>query len=120
MSVCPGPEQIVAMNRARFVRLVEEALDKLPARFRDRIHNVAVLVEDYPPEQRVFRRSARPRATRSAHPPRLTLGVFVGVPATQKSVFDLPRGPDYVVLYQKNIEAVCRGDEAIREQVRRT
>jgi predicted Zn-dependent protease with MMP-like domain len=44
----------------------------------------------------------------------------VGTPKTQKSVFDLPTGPDYVVLYQKNIEAVCRNETEMREQIRRT
>jgi hypothetical protein len=35
---------------------------------------------------------------------------------TKKSVFDLPTGPDYVVLYQKNIEAVCSTEAEIRAQ----
>ena len=37
-----------------------------------------------------------------------------------KSTFDFITGPNRIVLYQKNIEAVCRGDEEIREQVQRT
>lgn len=40
---------------------------------------------------------------------------------TQKSVFQGPIGsPDYVVLYQKNIEAVCSSEAEVREQTRRT
>jgi len=50
-------------------------------------------------------------------PRKLLLGVFHGVPATQKSVFNIPAGPDTIVLYQKNIEAVCSTEEEIREQV---
>ena len=38
------------MEREKFVKLVEEALDALPTRFRKRIHNVTVLVEDLPLE----------------------------------------------------------------------
>jgi predicted Zn-dependent protease with MMP-like domain len=106
------------MNRERFVKVVEKVLDTLPRRFRERIHNVAVLVEDYPPEQRTP--TGRPRGSTSGRSRRLVLGVFVGVPATQKSVFDLPRGPDQVVLYQKNIEAVCRDEREISNQIRRT
>jgi predicted Zn-dependent protease with MMP-like domain len=48
------------------------------------------------------------------------LGIFHGVPTTRKSVFDLPRGPDHIVLYQKNIEAVCSTEAEAREQIRRT
>ena len=58
---------------------------------------------------------------RSAPRPRsLVLGVFQGVPATQKSVFDLSTGPNRIVLYQKNIEAVCRNEAEIRHEVRQT
>ena len=39
---------------------------------------------------------------------------------TQKSVFQLPAGPDYVVLYKKNLEAIARNDAELREQIRRT
>ena len=95
------------MRREHFNRVVEEALDSLPEEFRNRIRNVAVLVEDLPPNQ-------------PPHPRQLLLGVFHGVPRTRKSVFDLPTGPDYIVLYQKNIEAVCSNEDEIREQIRLT
>jgi predicted Zn-dependent protease with MMP-like domain len=51
---------------------------------------------------------------------RLLLGVFHGVPMTKKSIFDLPMGPDHIVLYQKNIEAVCSSETEVREQIRLT
>lgn len=105
------------MDRARFRRLVAEALDSLPGEFLQRMENVAVMVEDYPQEQR--RRSRMP-APRGTGPRKLLLGVFVGVPATQRSVFSLPEGPARIVLYQKNIEAVCDSDDEIRRQVRLT
>ncbi len=41
------------MQRERFTKVVEEVLDSLPEEFRTRIHNVAVLVEDLPPNQRL-------------------------------------------------------------------
>jgi predicted Zn-dependent protease with MMP-like domain len=98
------------MERERFVRLVEQVLDSLPGRFRERIHNLAVLVEDRPPKN-VAQRDGRRG---------LVLGIFQGVPATQKSVFDLSHGPNRIVLYQKNIEAVCVSDAEIRHEVRQT
>ena len=39
------------MKREHFVKVVEESLDSLPQEFRSRIRNVAVLVEDMPPNQ---------------------------------------------------------------------
>jgi predicted Zn-dependent protease with MMP-like domain len=97
------------MEREAFAKVMQDVLDSLPEEFRSRIRNVAVLVEDFPPSQ-----------TPSRHPKKLLLGLFHGVPLTKKSVFDLPTGPDYVVLYQKNIEAVCSTEAEIRDQIRRT
>ena len=42
------------------------------------------------------------------------------MPTTKKSIFDLPTGPDYIVLYQKNIEAICSSEAEVREQTRLT
>jgi predicted Zn-dependent protease with MMP-like domain len=39
------------MTRERFTRLVEEALDDIPRRFRDAMKNVAVVVEDEPSQE---------------------------------------------------------------------
>ena len=39
------------MKREHFVKVVEETPDSLPQEFRRRIRNVAVLVEDVPPNQ---------------------------------------------------------------------
>ncbi len=105
------------MTRDRFNKLVADVLDSLPSEFRSRIRNLAVLVED------------RPKRPRWPHPPgprrnvwsrRLVLGTFEGVPSTQKSVFDLSIGPDRIVLYQKNIEAICSSEVEIRREVRQT
>jgi len=99
------------MNRADFINVVEETLDSLPEEFRRRIQNVAILVEDFPPNQP----SPRPGQHR-----RLLLGIFHGVPATKRSVFNLSTGPDHIVLYQKNIEAVCSSEAEVRHQIRQT
>ena len=96
------------MHRARFNRLVQEALDTLPEKFRRKIRNVAVVVEDFPPGQ-------EPDAEED-----LLMGEFHGVPTTEESVWQMAAGPNHIVLYQKNIEAVCETEEEIREEVRLT
>ena len=99
------------MKREHFMKVVEDSLDSLPEEFRSRIKNVAILVEDFPPRQS----PPKPGQQR-----KLLLGLFHGVPTTKKSIFDLPTGPDHIVLYQKNIEAVCSSEAEIRKQVRLT
>jgi len=76
-----------------------------------------VLVEDRPKQRR---RRDSPKPVNTPQPRRLLLGVFEGVPSTQKSVFDFSLGPDRIVLYQKNIEAVCRSEAEIRHEMRQT
>ncbi len=102
------------MDRQRFRRLVEEALDRLPEEFQQRLENVAVLVEDLPPDDQPRPHAPRPRSMR---PRKLLLGVFEGIPATKRSLFNIVTGPARIVLFQKNIEAVCRSEEEMREQV---
>ena len=99
------------MKREHFVKIVEETLDSLPQEFRSRIQNVAVLVEDVPPDL---------PEPKPGHQRRLLLGVFHGGPTTKKSIFNLPSGPDHIVLYQKNIEAVCSSEAEVRTQIRLT
>ena|SRR5215471_1060322 len=99
------------MNREDFVKVAEETLDSLPEEFRSRIQNVAILVEDFPLNQSPPERGQHRR---------LLLGIFHGVPATKRSVFDISVGPAHIVLYQKNIEAVCSNEAEVRHQIRQT
>ena len=101
-----------SMKREDFSRVIAETLDSLPREFRRRVRNVAVLVEDLPADE---------ESSGPGQPKRLRLGLFHGVPMTKKSVFQGPIGsPDYVVLYKKNIEAICSSEAEVREQIRLT
>ncbi len=93
------------MDRKRFELLAEQALERLPEAFRRKLSNVAIIVEDRPPGE-----------TESDV---LLLGLFHGVPLTEKSPIQ-PTPPDRIYLYQENIEAVCSTDEEIRRQIRAT
>jgi predicted Zn-dependent protease with MMP-like domain len=93
------------MDRKRFQELVEQALEQLPEVFREKLTNVAIIVEDQPP--------------RGVTAQGLLLGLFHGVPQTEKSVF-ASNPPDRIYLYQRSIEAVCASEEEVRRQIRAT
>lgn len=93
------------MDRKRFERLVDQALQGLPEPFRRRLANVAIIVEDEPPEDQEAEG--------------LLLGLYHGIPLTERSVFTSAL-PDRIYIFQKSIEAVCESDEQIRRQVRNT
>ena len=84
---------------------MEQALGDLPAPFRERLTNVAIIVEDLPPPGLQNRG--------------ILLGLFHGIPRTEKSVF-YSAPPDHIFLYQENIEAISRSDADVRRQIRDT
>jgi len=93
------------VERKKFEELVGQVLDSLPESFRLRLANLAIRVEDSPPSE----------PSRGG----LLLGLFSGVPCTQKSVF-AATPPDHIYLYQKNIEAVCATESQVVRQIRDT
>jgi predicted Zn-dependent protease with MMP-like domain len=95
------------MDRIHFTHLVDEALGHIPKSFKDRIENVAVIVEDYPPAeiQQGFKG--------------ILLGLFRGVPRTQQTVF-WAAPPSQIFLYQKNIEAISKNDDEVARQIQKT
>lgn len=95
------------MDRKRFEKLVEEAVDSLPRAFRERIENVAVMVEERPPRRRSSRASSR-----------TLLGLYHGVPLKERGSYYGNTPPDVIVIYQGPIERISTSDEEIREHVR--
>ena len=93
------------MERRKFEALVAQALRSLPRAFREKLTNVAIIVEDLPPKE--------------VESEGLLLGLFHGIPCTEKSVFS-SSPPDRIFLYQRNIEAVCASEAEVRRQIRAT
>jgi len=91
------------MRRAEFERLVEDAWREIPRRFRQRVENVAILVEDEP-GRRALRQAGVP-------PGDTLLGFYQGVPLTERGSWYQMVLPDRILLYQGPIEREAR-DEA--------
>jgi len=99
-----------SMERERFEELVEEALAELPERFRKRIQNLAVVVEDKPSRE-VYERTG-------GSPFGLILGLYHGVPFKHRGPFYGNIPPDIITIYQKPIEQICHTEEEIKKKVR--
>lgn len=97
------------MDRKKFDGLVEKAYNNIPQKFRDKIDNVAITVEDYP--------SATDLVTLKIRGKGLLLGLYRGTPLPQRSVWQGVRLPDEIVIFQKDIEKVCKTDKDIEERV---
>lgn len=100
------------MTRERFTRLVEEALDEIPRRFRREMKNVAVIVEDEPPAQIL--------AEMEITPPDSLFGLYQGTPLPERGWGYGNSLPDRISIYQGPIEDDCESDEEIRDCVAET
>ncbi len=80
------------MGPHEFDRLVAEAYARIPARFRKRLKNVALMVEPEPTPQQL----ARGRVPRGS----TLLGLYEGRPLTTRSVFEPFAMPDRIIIFQ--------------------
>jgi predicted Zn-dependent protease with MMP-like domain len=100
------------VSKSRFEELVEQALDRLPARFAEFLEEVPVEIR--PRSTPVARRKA------GVGPDDLLLGLYHGRPLTERSVEDSGRLPDVIYIFQEDVELACDNEEALVEQVRIT
>jgi len=91
------------MDPHEFDRLVSEAYARIPARFRKRLKNVALIVEAEPTAAQLAR----------GHVPRgsTLLGLYEGRPLTQRSVFEPFAMPDKITIFQGPHERLARSPE---------
>src|SRR5512134_4030725 len=97
------------MTRRKFEALVERALRRLPRRFKDKLVNLAVVVEDWP--------DAKTLADLGLSPPDTLLGLYRGVDLTQRDASYANVLPDTVTLYQGPIEEEAGDDPAAMAEV---
>lgn len=100
------------MTRQRFTQIVEEALRDIPARFRDAMHNVAVVVEDEPSPDLLADMDMEPGDT--------LFGLYHGTPLTERDSGYGNTLPDRISIYQLPIEEACEDEEDIRQCVAET
>ena len=92
---------MINVDPDRFEEMVATALDELPDELGRLMRNVAVTVEHNP------------------GPPGL-LGLYQGVPLTSRTTQYAGVLPDRITIYRLAICRVCRTEDEVREQVRRT
>ena len=100
------------MNRREFEELVERALRKLPRGFKDKIKNVAVVVEDWADDETL--------ADVGIEPPDTLYGLYRGIDLTRRDSGYGNVLPDTVTIYQGPIEEDCDDEEEMAELVRET
>ncbi len=88
-----------------------EALQALPQEFQERLDNIEVVVEDKPTVEKLAEAGLESGDS--------LLGLYEGVPLTER---DTDYGlvlPDKISIFQKLIEDACWSDEEIKSEVQR-
>jgi predicted Zn-dependent protease with MMP-like domain len=95
-----------------FDEIVERALRNIPARFRRRMSNVAVVVEDEPALTQLKAKGVSPGSS--------LLGLYEGRPLAHRSVFEFSRLPDRITIFQGPHERIARNREDLERLVEQT
>jgi predicted Zn-dependent protease with MMP-like domain len=99
------------MDDQRFEKLVGEAIEKLPDIFRERLENIDVVVADTPTRAQLKTLREKKGET--------LLGLYEGVPLTERTHNYGLVVPDKITIFQKSIEAMCRNDTQIIAEIQR-
>jgi predicted Zn-dependent protease with MMP-like domain len=100
------------MRTADFDQIVESAFRNIPARFRTRMQNVAIVVEDEPSPAQVRRGGNSPGTA--------LLGLYEGRPLRYRSVSEGFQLPDRITVFQGPHERIARNREDLERLVEQT
>lgn len=100
------------LSRSEFEALVLDAMDSLPTYFQDKIDNVEILIKNWPSRRELIDAGVPPDHT--------LLGLYSGVPLTERTHNYGLVTPDTIILYQGPIEQAAEDNKAIPGVVRHT
>lgn len=100
------------LSPERFEHLVAEAIDGLPVPFARRLQNVDIVVEAWP-TRRQMRGADTPQDS-------TLLGLYEGIPLTERGTGYGMVLPDKITIFQGPIEQMCATEADVRNQVRHT
>lgn len=97
---------------AEFDALISRAMDELPQEYITGLDNVAILYADEPDEYQAAQSGLREHD--------ILLGLYEGIPLTQRGAGYTFVLPDKITLFKNSILAVTRTPEEFYEQTKRT
>jgi predicted Zn-dependent protease with MMP-like domain len=100
------------MDGPAFERLVAQALASIPGRFRDAMRNIAIVVEDEP--------SAALLAEMEMEPPDTLLGLYQGIPLTERGWGSGNQLPDRILIFRGPHERESEDDDDLADAIAET
>jgi predicted Zn-dependent protease with MMP-like domain len=99
------------IGRREFESVVEEALASLPKRFADMVENVVISIEDEPADEDLELVEDDDEEL---------LGIYRGVPLTERAYGEEPLLPDEIAVFRGPISRIADSHEHAVEEVRET
>ena len=98
------------LGRSEFEQLVAEALRRLPRRFRKKLENIAVVVEEWPDQGTL--------EEMEIEPPDTLYGLYRGIDLTRRDSSYGQVLPDTITIYRGPIEEDCETLEEMASLIR--
>lgn len=100
------------LSDEQFDALITRAMDELPQEYIRGLENVVIIMADTPTQEQ--------RVKMKLDNQHLLLGLYEGVPLTQRGSGWSGMLPDKITLFKGSILAVSRSDSELFEQIKRT
>lgn len=94
----------IEISPERFEELVDQALDAIPDELAAQVHNLVVLVEEWPPEGE----------------PQDTLGLYDGVALTDRNDLYGLTLPDRIFIFRQPLQQMCVDETDLAAEIRIT
>ncbi len=102
----------VDVSREEFERMVLDVLNTLPEDIARYLENVDVVIARWPTREELLRASVPPGQT--------LLGLYEGVPLTQRGIYYGLVPPDKITIFQGPLESIALNRDDLRARIRRT
>lgn len=100
------------LSDEQFDQLISRAMDELPQKYIRGLENVAIVYADEPTPEQVVKMKLDAQ--------HLLLGLYEGIPLTQRGSGYTFVLPDKITLFKKSIVAVARNENDLFRQIKRT
>jgi predicted Zn-dependent protease with MMP-like domain len=100
---------MISVSEEEFQEIMENSMLSIPDIFKEKLDNIIFIVEDMPSDHDLARLDLHDR--------RQLLGLYSGIPYTHRNTWYSGTMPDRIILFQKNIEAVCNSKTELSKKI---
>jgi predicted Zn-dependent protease with MMP-like domain len=96
------------ISKEKFEELVAEAIENLPEKFKEKLHNVAIFVENYPSKKQLKELGMRRDYD--------LFGLFEGYAQARRLNFG-PVLPDRITIFKQPICKYCSSEQEVKKKI---